>query len=94
MSGPVVRSPGRPRSAETERAILDAAIDLLVDVGFGGMSMEAVATRAGVGKAAIYRRFSSKEQLVVEARRLRLSLDEVQAAIAAQWLRMEPKVTK
>ena len=69
MSGPVVRSPGRPRSAETERATLDAAIDLLVDVGFGGMSMEAVATRAGVGKAAIYRRFSSKEQLVVEALR-------------------------
>ncbi len=64
-----MRSPGRPRSAETERAILDAAIDLLVDVGFGGMSMEAVATRAGVGKAAIYRRFSSKEQLVVEALR-------------------------
>lgn len=63
------RGAGRPRSAETERAILDAAIDLLVEVGFGGMSMEALATRAGVGKAAIYRRWSSKEQVVVESLR-------------------------
>ena len=71
MSTPAAttRGPGRPRSAETERAILDAAIDLLVEVGFGGLSMEAVASRAGVGKAAIYRRFSSKEELVVESLR-------------------------
>lgn len=63
------RPAGRPRSAETERAILDAAVELLVEDGFGGMSMEAVAARAGVGKAAIYRRWSSKEELVVESLR-------------------------
>lgn len=60
---------GRPRSAETERAILDAAMALLVELGFGGMSMEAIAARAGAGKAAIYRRWSNKEELVVEALR-------------------------
>ena len=42
---------------------------LLVEEGFGGMSMEAIAARAGVGKAAIYRRWSSKEQVVVESLR-------------------------
>ena len=61
------RTAGRPRSAETDRAILDAAVELLVEVGYGGMSMEALAARAGVGKAAIYRRWASKEQVVVEA---------------------------
>ncbi len=60
---------GRPRSAATEAAILDAAVDLLVEEGFGGMSMEAVAARAGVGKAAIYRRWASKEELVVASLR-------------------------
>lgn len=60
---------GRPRSAQTDQAIRDATLDLLVEVGFGGMSMEAVAARAGVGKAAIYRRWSSKEQMVVESLR-------------------------
>lgn len=63
------RAVGRPRSAETEQAILEATVALLVEVGFGGMSMEAVAARAGVGKAAIYRRWSSKEELVVESLR-------------------------
>lgn len=65
------RGAGRPRSLETERAILDAAVDLLVEVGFGGMSMEALAARAGVGKAAIYRRWASKEQVVVESLKAR-----------------------
>ena len=60
---------GRPRSAATEVAILDAAVELLVEVGFGGMSMEAIAARAGVGKAAIYRRWSSKEEVVVASLR-------------------------
>ncbi|QXC63186.1 TetR/AcrR family transcriptional regulator [Aquihabitans sp. G128] len=60
---------GRPRSAETERAIVDATLELLVEEGYGGMSMEGVAARAGVGKAAIYRRWPSKAELVVEALR-------------------------
>jgi AcrR family transcriptional regulator len=63
------RTAGRPRSVETDRAILDAALALLVEQGFGGLSMEGVAARAGVGKAAIYRRWSSKAELVVDALR-------------------------
>jgi AcrR family transcriptional regulator len=61
------RAPGRPRSALAHRAILDAAIALFVEEGSGAMSMEGVAARAGVGKTTIYRRWDSKEELVVDA---------------------------
>lgn len=55
---------GRPRSERATRAILDAAIDGLVESGYEGLTMEGVAARAGVGKATVYRRWSSKESLV------------------------------
>ena len=58
---------GRPRSAEVHSAILKATIELFAEEGFDGMSIEAVAKRAGVGKTAIYRRWSSKEALVLDA---------------------------
>jgi AcrR family transcriptional regulator len=61
------RRPGRPRSAEAHRAILDAVLVLLAEEGFGGLSIEGVAARAGVGKATVYRRWSSKVPLVIEA---------------------------
>jgi AcrR family transcriptional regulator len=61
------RPPGRPRSAEADRAILRAAVDLLADEGFGGVTMEGVAARAGVGKATVYRRWPCKSALVVDA---------------------------
>ena len=61
------RPPGRPRSAEADRAILRAAVDLLADEGYGGVTMEGVAARAGVGKATVYRRWHSKSALVVDA---------------------------
>ena len=60
-----VRAPGRPRDARVERSILDAALDLFLEVGFDAMSIESVAERAGVGKTTIYRRWQSKEDLVV-----------------------------
>jgi len=63
----VHRPPGRPRSAEADRAILRAAVDLLADEGYGGVTMEGVAARAGVGKATVYRRWASKSALVVDA---------------------------
>jgi len=44
---------GRPRSAEVHSAILKATIELFAEEGFDGMSIEAVANRAGVGKTAI-----------------------------------------
>jgi AcrR family transcriptional regulator len=61
------RPRGRPRSAEAHRAILDAALDLFVEQGFEAMSMEGIADRAGVGKTTIYRRWPSKEDLIVAA---------------------------
>jgi len=62
------RAPGRPRSARAERAIVDAVLDLLAEgVPADALSIEAVAGRAGVGKATIYRRWSNKEALLVDA---------------------------
>jgi AcrR family transcriptional regulator len=59
--------PGRPRSARAHAAILDAAIALVREVGYDAVAMEAIAARAGVGKATVYRRWPSKELLVAEA---------------------------
>jgi len=63
----ITRAPGRPRSPEADRSILTATIDLLADEGYGGVTMEGVACRAGVGKATVYRRWPSKSALVVDA---------------------------
>jgi AcrR family transcriptional regulator len=62
-----IRRPGRPRSPEAHAAILRAALELAVEGGLRGLSMEAIAARAGVGKATIYRRWKSKEALFAEA---------------------------
>lgn len=58
---------GRPRDPACDAAILQATLDLFAEHGYGGVSMDGVAARAGVGKATIYRRYSSKAELVVEA---------------------------
>ena len=60
-------SAGRPRSEEAHQAILDATLELLAELGFSALTVEGVASRAGVGKATIYRRWASKLPLVVEA---------------------------
>ncbi len=61
------RPPGRPRDARADRAIVDATLELIAAGGVGDLRMEDVARRAGVGKAAIYRRYASKEELVADA---------------------------
>jgi AcrR family transcriptional regulator len=61
------RGPGRPRSERARQAILRAAADLLLDEGTGHVSMDAVAERAGVSKATIYRWWPSKERLALDA---------------------------
>ena len=58
---------GRPRSAEADRAILAATLNLLAERGLAAMSIEEIAARAGVGKATIYRRWSSKGLLALDA---------------------------
>ena len=65
----VTRRPGRPRSAEADVAILEAAVELFAEVGLEGLTVEGVAARAGVGKATIYRRYPGKVELVVAAAR-------------------------
>jgi AcrR family transcriptional regulator len=64
---PVERRIGRPRDAHADVAILQAVLDLVGETGLFNLSMDAVACRAGVGKATIYRRWPSKGVLVVEA---------------------------
>jgi AcrR family transcriptional regulator len=61
------RRPGRPRSAEADRAILDAAIAEYGARGLDGLTVDAVAARAGVSKATIYRRYPGKADLVIAA---------------------------
>ncbi|MEU4655451.1 TetR/AcrR family transcriptional regulator [Streptomyces sp. NPDC023723] len=63
----------RRRGAVLERAILDAALEQLGTVGWNGLTMEGVAAGAQTGKAAVYRRWPSKEDLVADALRSRLS---------------------
>jgi AcrR family transcriptional regulator len=62
-----VASRGRPRSAEADRAIIVATLTLLEELGFARLTMAGVADRAGVSTATLYRRWSSKEELVVAA---------------------------
>ncbi|MEU6314834.1 TetR/AcrR family transcriptional regulator [Streptomyces sp. NPDC047014] len=62
-------SPGRRRGPELERAILDAALEQLGTVGWHALTMEGVAAGAQTGKAALYRRWPSKADLVAEALR-------------------------
>jgi AcrR family transcriptional regulator len=66
-TGPAHRRPGRPRSEQAEQAIIDATLDLFAEQGFEGVCVEAVAARAGVGKATIYRRWPNKEELLLAA---------------------------
>ena len=65
--GLLTRKAGRPRSTAAHKAILNAALELFADEGFDAMSIEAIAARAGVGKTTIYRRWDSKEDLLLDA---------------------------
>ncbi|HBL11475.1 MAG TPA: TetR family transcriptional regulator [Cyanobacteria bacterium UBA11162] len=67
MSSTHKKPPGRPRSVQSHQAMLQATLELLAEVGFDAMSIEAIATRAGVSKTTIYRRYASKEELVADA---------------------------
>lgn len=58
---------GRPRSESSREAILEAAFALLVERGYDGLSIEAVAKAAGTGKTTIYRWWRSKAELAVDA---------------------------
>ncbi|MDA1296859.1 MAG: TetR/AcrR family transcriptional regulator [Chloroflexi bacterium] len=68
---------GRPRSAEADRAIMEATMKLLMAEGFSNLSIESVAAAAGVGKTTIYRRYSGKLELVIAAMSSFMMLGEV-----------------
>ncbi|UUU24987.1 TetR/AcrR family transcriptional regulator [Streptomyces sp. DSM 40750] len=58
---------GRPRSAAADAAILAATREALVDLGWSKLTLGDVATRAGVAKTTLYRRWAGKSELVVDA---------------------------
>lgn len=63
-SGP---RPGRPRSAEVDAAILDATIDEFVDRGYAKLTIDGIASRAGVARTTVYRRWPTLDRLCLEA---------------------------
>jgi AcrR family transcriptional regulator len=77
-AAPAQAASSRRRGAVLERAILDAALEQLGTVGWNGLTMEGVAAGAQTGKAAVYRRWPSKEDLVADA--LRAGLPRFDAA--------------
>ena len=58
---------GRPRDARIDRAVLDAAAELLLEVGYADVTVAAIADRAGTSRPAVYRRWPTKAHLIHEA---------------------------
>jgi AcrR family transcriptional regulator len=96
---------GRPRDPQIDAAVLDATLAVLDKSGYGRLTLEEVARRAGTTKPAIYRRWSGRQQLVLAALRLRLGdpgapdtgctlcdLDECLKVFVAAFRRMPPDV--
>jgi AcrR family transcriptional regulator len=67
MSDTHKKQPGRPRSVQSHQAMLRSTLELLAEVGYDAVSIEAIAARAGVGKSTIYRRYTCKEDLIADA---------------------------
>ncbi|MEU4741648.1 TetR/AcrR family transcriptional regulator [Actinosynnema sp. NPDC023658] len=57
---------GRPRDASRDDALRRAALEVMAEVGYRALTMDAVAARARAGKATIYRRWESKLDLVID----------------------------
>ncbi len=61
------KQPGRPRCPVTHQNILKATRELVEEVGYNSLTIEGIATRAGVGKTTIYRRWPNKASIVLNA---------------------------
>ncbi len=96
---------GRPRDPRIDAAVLDATLAVLDESGYGRLTLEEVARHAGTTKPAIYRRWPSRQQLVLAALGLRLGdarapdtgctlcdLDESLKVFVAAFQRMPPDV--
>ncbi|MEK4511343.1 TetR/AcrR family transcriptional regulator [Paenibacillus sp. FSL K6-2524] len=57
---------GRPRNAEAEKAVLAASYDLLLEIGFGAVTVDKIAERAQVSKATIYKWWANKAAVVMD----------------------------
>ncbi len=98
------RHRGRPRNEAHDEAILDATLELVAQVGIAGLTVDAVAHLAGVGKATIYRRWNSKEALLLDAWNTCLTISDVpdtgslrgdmEALFAAKDLKMPAETMK
>ena len=79
---------GRPRDPDMDETILRATVELLSEVGYVRVTVADVARRAGVSKPAIYRRWSQKSQLVVEAMvtQMRPGKDNESGSVASDLL--------
>lgn len=71
------RRTGRPRDAAIDRAVLDATLGVLDDIGYSRLTIDEVARRAGTTKPAIYRRWPTRQHLVLHALAHRLGAVEV-----------------
>ncbi|MGH9122000.1 MAG: helix-turn-helix domain-containing protein, partial [Acidimicrobiales bacterium] len=67
LQAAAARHGGRPLDPSRDEAICQAALTLLAEVGYDRLTVEAVAARAGAGKATVYRRWASKAALVADA---------------------------
>jgi AcrR family transcriptional regulator len=96
---------GRPRDRQIDAAILGATLDGLAEGGYAGLTLEAVARRAGTTKPALYRRWPSRQRLVLAALARRLGevrapdtgctlcdLDECLKLFVAAFRRLSPSV--
>ncbi|WP_318209640.1 MULTISPECIES: TetR/AcrR family transcriptional regulator [unclassified Streptomyces] len=68
------RGPGRPREERVTGAVLNAVVDMVHEQGIGAVTMDAVAARAGVSKPAIYRRWPTKQDLIIAAAETRIGI--------------------
>ncbi|MFF3685716.1 TetR/AcrR family transcriptional regulator [Streptomyces sp. NPDC002187] len=68
------RGPGRPREERVTGAVLKAVVDMVTEQGIGAVTMDAVAARAGVSKPAIYRRWPTKQDLIIAAAETRIGV--------------------
>jgi AcrR family transcriptional regulator len=96
---------GRPRDPQIDAAVLDATLSVLDESGYGGLTLEEVARRAGTTRPASYRRWRSRQRLVLAALRTRLGearapntgctlcdVDECLKVFVAAFRRMSPDV--
>jgi AcrR family transcriptional regulator len=97
--------PGRPRDPQIDANVLDATVAVLAESGYGRLTLEEVARHAGTTKPAIYRRWPSRQRLVLAALGMRLGaarapdtgctlcdLDECLKVFVAAYRRMPPDV--